>query len=383
MLLRNSGLSVAASLLLLAPFLVSAYCECGYSVNATTDPNYAVYTDLLESDFTTVKNISLDTDWVVQEWQVDPAASNGPYGRQTQIKNVVSNPVKNANVSSAGIDGDEAGLELYVRSVQPGDQYIGVAEVDSDRMDMLYGTFRAGIKMTSVNGTCGAFFWYFNDTQEIDMEFLSSQLNGTTSPVNLVLHSILSEEQGGDASHTPTYKVIPLPFAADDAVHEYRYDWEPGQVTFYADGEQLVVMTEQQYVPSVPGKVILSHWSNGNPLWSGGPPAVDAKMVVSYVKAYFNSSEVQRRNDYTNRCHDPLANNSICQIPDQIGAPVFGQVPFFSKAAGGNMTVNQTVYGYGTDKKKTSAGISFMKVNGLGGSVVIAAIVGGAIGWVL
>jgi hypothetical protein len=55
------------------------------------------------------------------------------------------------------------------------------------------------------------------------MEFLSAQMNETYSPVNLVLHSVLSMKDGGDASLTPTYKIFPLPFHPADGVHEYRF----------------------------------------------------------------------------------------------------------------------------------------------------------------
>lgn len=136
-----------------------ADCECGYSVNKTTDALHEVFTDLLESDFTTLTNITLDTDWVVQAWEVDKVASKGPYGRKTELKNVISNPAKSDN-SSVGINGDQAGLELFVRKLGSDTEHISVAEVDSSRTDLQYGSFRAGIKATAISGTCGAFFWY-------------------------------------------------------------------------------------------------------------------------------------------------------------------------------------------------------------------------------
>lgn len=130
-----------------------ADCECGYSLNST------VFTELVESDFTLVGNITENTDWVLQEWEVSKEASKGPYGRKAQVKNVVSNPSIQHNVSAQGVNGDPAGLELFVRKPDDNQDYIGVAEADSRRTDMIYGTFRAGIKTTGVNGTCGAFFW--------------------------------------------------------------------------------------------------------------------------------------------------------------------------------------------------------------------------------
>lgn len=41
------------------------------------------------------------------------------------------------------------------------------------RSDFLYGTYRARMKTSNVDGTVAAFFFYRNDTSEIDMESLS------------------------------------------------------------------------------------------------------------------------------------------------------------------------------------------------------------------
>lgn len=138
----------------------AADCECGYSVNSTKDSDHAIFTDILESDFTTLKKISVDTDWVLQEWSVEQKASRGPYGRKTMARNAVSNPASNLKVSDDGILGGQAGLRLYVRKLNPDDQYVSIVEADTFRTDMMYGSFRAGIKTTNINGTCGAFFWY-------------------------------------------------------------------------------------------------------------------------------------------------------------------------------------------------------------------------------
>ncbi|KAA8899763.1 glycoside hydrolase family 16 protein, partial [Sphaerosporella brunnea] len=318
-----------------------ADCECGYFIKAReVGDHQAVFTEVLESDFTTLKDIRINTDWVPQNWSVDKEDSKGPYGRRTDLNNLKSNPVQ-----SGAPFIQEAGLELWVRKLAPGDEYVGVAEVDTFRTDMLYGSFRASIKTPRVNGTCAAFFWYLNDTQEIDMEFLGRQTNDTYSPVNLVMHSTLSSEYGGDASKTPTYKIVPLPFQANEGFHEYRFDWQPGIVSFYADGQQLTDMADQKYVPNVPGKIILSHWSNGQPLWSGGPPEEDAKMVVSYVKAYFNSSNPVRIKDHHQRCGIAPKEKAVCQIPDQMGPPKYGDVYFFHKDPSGNKVNNQSIFG--------------------------------------
>lgn len=66
--------------------------------------------------------------------------------------------------------GGPPGLQLWVRGVNNLSDYVAtdpsergkmvrVAEIDSLRDDIRYGSFRIGMKMAEVEGTCAAFFW--------------------------------------------------------------------------------------------------------------------------------------------------------------------------------------------------------------------------------
>ena len=185
---------------------------------------------------------------------------------------------------------------------------------------------------------------YFNDTQEIDMEFLGAQQNDSSSPVNLVLQSPQAKEQGYNAAGTPGYDVHQLPYQPDEGFHEYRFDWTPTAVMYYADGVLLKTMTKS--IPTSPGRITLSHWSNGDPSWSAGPPATDAILTVQYLKGYFNSSDVARQNDWKNRCHHVKAVNATCPIPEvttDTNSNATAHTFFFSREK--NMAANQTVSG--------------------------------------
>lgn len=68
---------------------VVAFCECGYSTaldmsSLRSPPIESIstyrFTDLIESDFIHIRNISLDTDWKRQDFAMTPALSRGPYG---------------------------------------------------------------------------------------------------------------------------------------------------------------------------------------------------------------------------------------------------------------------------------------------------------------
>jgi beta-glucanase (GH16 family) len=178
------------------------------------------------------------------------------------------------------------------------------------------------------------------------MEFLSHQFNESQGAVNLVLQTPQSVQQGFDASNTSGFEVQHLNFRPDGNFHEYRFDWTKERVTFYVDGEFLHEMTEN--IPTEGGGIFFNHWSNGDPLWSAGPPDKDTVMTISYLKSYFNSTNTERsQNDYQKRCpvYDPA---KVCAIPAQNSPPDNAISPgaaktyFFSNEK--DMTPGQVVY---------------------------------------
>ena len=186
------------------------------------------------------------------------------------------------------------------------------------------------------------------------MEFLSSQfvVENNTYPVNLVLQSEQSVQAGFDATGSPNFKLVNLPFNPTSGYHEYRFDFVPGKVIFLADGQELATMNTLA-VPTQPGHLILTNWSNGNNKWSFGPPPEDSVISVAYVKAYFNSSSSERQSAWATRCRGSISPDAICAIPD-MELPPYPAAPassgtietpatfFFSDEK--NMTENQTVY---------------------------------------
>ncbi|KAK3302511.1 concanavalin A-like lectin/glucanase domain-containing protein [Chaetomium strumarium] len=327
-----------------------ADCECGYTIasppsesNERNGDNNGVllFTDLLETDFTRLvadddnnkNNMAWDTtDWAPQAFNLTAQRARGKYGEMFDVGNVGFH---------GGGDQGQQELRLAVRS-QVLDGMVPVAELDTRRLDIFWGTFRASMKISKVPGTCAAFFWYFNDTQEIDMEFLTKDFNTSNSsyPVNLVLQSREAALAGYDASTTGNFVKTYLPFDPTDDFHEYRIDYLPGRVFFYAKGVKLAEMNGPA-VPSSPGHLILQHWSNGNQYWSGGPPAEDAALAVRYVKAYFNSSSTARsQQDRAARCQDPAAPNAVCEIPEV--TPTNGSAADWFFTEHGNTTSTQT-----------------------------------------
>ena len=75
-------------------------------------------------------------------------------------KNVISNAIPDLNNwTGPGIFGGDPGVQLTVNGGVPADGYVKNAEMDSSRNDLLWGTYRASMKLSSIPGTCSAFFW--------------------------------------------------------------------------------------------------------------------------------------------------------------------------------------------------------------------------------
>jgi len=156
------------------------------------------------------------------------------------------------------------------------------------------------------------------------------------------MQSKQSQAVGYQTAGSGNYEVANLTFDPTASFHEYRIDFVPGNVFFFADGTQIGTMNTSA-VPTSPGHIVLRHWSNGNTGWTYGPPTSDAVMTVSYIKAYFNSTDPARQLAANLRCPDSSVYGANCTIPDQ---PVAGNPMvswFFANQP--NMTNNQTVYG--------------------------------------
>ncbi|KJX95521.1 hypothetical protein TI39_contig4106g00011 [Zymoseptoria brevis] len=300
-------------------------CSCGYMVNTTDQEYHAVFTEIFETDFLHVGDLKKDTgnSWLPQKYDYTAEASHGPYGKAARVENVKTNPLHNAwDWTGPGIHGQDLGLQLWTKDNFvdiSGNSMIRIAEVVSTRDDILYGSFRIGLKTSAVNGTCGGFFFYLNEPAEIEMEFLSSTNQKSAGFVHLVVPSEEDMHRGYIKHDSPNVDAHSLIFSPTTDYNEFRFDWLPDRIDFYANGERLSTVTDD--VPDSPGSLRIIHWSTGDDDWSGGPPKEDAVMTVSYVKAYFNSPEPDNTQVSLMSCQDSLGGEHACRIPDQLKPP--------------------------------------------------------------
>lgn len=148
---RSSRIAALASALLLVQ-RVAADCECGYSaaVSSSTSEDAQqryVFTDLIETNFANISDVSRNTDWVRQAFNTTASTARGPYGQMYAVDNVETQDEANGD-----------GLQITVRS-EAVDGRLSGGEIDTARLDILYGTFRSSMRLTNVSGTVSAFFW--------------------------------------------------------------------------------------------------------------------------------------------------------------------------------------------------------------------------------
>jgi hypothetical protein len=133
--------------------LVSGICDCGYSIQSPGGEELMVFMDGLETDFGQLQNISQSHSWVAQEFTVSAEDGRGNYSKTFEPTNVAIQATHPQNHP-----GHDAGVELRVSSTISNNSISG-SEIDTRRLDLHWGSFRAGMKLTDIKGTCAAFFW--------------------------------------------------------------------------------------------------------------------------------------------------------------------------------------------------------------------------------
>ena len=98
----------------------AAKCGCGYTVNATDQSQYAVFTELMETDFLHVKDVTYNKDhntgWMPHNYNQPAGQAGAPYGMAKQSRNLVPNYIDSPhNWLGPGVEGIDPGLQLWVR----------------------------------------------------------------------------------------------------------------------------------------------------------------------------------------------------------------------------------------------------------------------------
>lgn len=156
------------------------------------------------------------------------------------------------------------------------------AEIASTYATYQYGSYRFNVQTSGVYGCVAGLFYYFSDTEEIDMEILSREND------EAILHCVVHTNDGD------THKFVPLNFDPSAAFHDYRFDWygasDPGseaRVEFFVDDVHRA--TIYRNVPTTAGSILINQWSTADASWADGLTAADATLLVSHITMYYDN----------------------------------------------------------------------------------------------
>ncbi|KAJ7672749.1 concanavalin A-like lectin/glucanase domain-containing protein [Mycena rosella] len=249
-------------------------CACGYK-----DSNGHVWREAIVSTFTQASGAlaAINANWAIA---TDLEADQPPTSTAS-IQYVTANVFEYQ---------DALGLKA---SAYDNSGSVKSAEIFTTRSDILYGSFRMQAQVPSVPGVVFGFFTYITDSQEQDIEFLSSD-------ADYYQHLYYTNQPGqlanGDSDPDAAKDVV-VSGADFTTFGVHRLDWLPGSTVYsYAGSNNGAAVTSTttitKNVPTTPSEFVLNVWSNGDPNFSKGPPTADAIATVQYVHLYFNSTSV-------------------------------------------------------------------------------------------
>ncbi|PGH06264.1 hypothetical protein GX51_02461 [Blastomyces parvus] len=234
-------------------------------------------------------NPEFTKDWAIQDWGVPRKGWVKPLAIDNAIENVFLRE-GNLVLRQQGYSKEQASKKSKV----------SVASITSQNGDIIHGSFRVELKLENAKGgSCGAFFWYHDDENEIDIEILSREFKSDWFPVHYTTHPALDEN--GQVISNAT-KVIPL--RDKDILNSFqrhRFDWTPKELRFYQNSTQ--VHSNALRIPDAPGHAYLNVWADGG-LWSGVPSTTDVFLTIRLIAIYHNTSASDQGLDtaFNKRC---------------------------------------------------------------------------------
>jgi hypothetical protein len=244
--------------------LAKAACECGYKTNTGEIWQYAVVTDFSQLG---TAAWSGDADW--------------------EVTKIVREATVNLEYTGDNVAVSDGKLQLICSAYNASKGgTIRSGQIRTIRDDILGGSFRASYSVASGSaGSVSGFFFYANDTQEIDIEIQSKMSNKT---VHL-----------GNQPTQSTYIFLPNNGVVTE-LHDYRFDWLAGQTNFYLDSVSAGSFSED--VPVVNGRIDLNMWGNGGTFSGPATPTTDNVMSISKIALYFNTSSQTDSTKWAKSC---------------------------------------------------------------------------------
>jgi endo-1,3-1,4-beta-glycanase ExoK len=176
-------------------------------------------------------------------------------------------------------------LRLSVRPEQLGDRQYSGAELQL-REPFTYGRYEVRMRAAKGSAVISSFFGYDQPPlREIDVEFLGNRPNAVQANV---YHA-----SDANAQLLPPFPIVKdLPFDATADFHTYAFEWDPGEIRWYADTILVARTTNINQVPTQPMRPMLNLWLSTSETWAGPiiPSALPAHAEYAWVRIYSRMS---------------------------------------------------------------------------------------------
>ncbi|GAB7365589.1 hypothetical protein MBLNU230_g6660t1 [Neophaeotheca triangularis] len=278
-------------------------CDCGYQ-----DPNTEqVYTDALIVYFN-------ETDTIDPEiFKLQDFASSKQQGYNSVYK--LGAKPKNAQITNDTYMRPRT-QSLQLQADPPADDHtVYGGSLKSQRQDLQYGTFRAGLRGASqwTGGTALSFMLRYNASEALNMDVMNMAENGSDARVSYTVNG-----EWPDVDKTVT-NYTELQAAGIDPWTEYldlRMDWNETDFAAWVGGElERHVSKGDRTVPMAGLPMFLRTWSTGDSYYMAGPPGVNgSRGHVLYVRSFFNSSAMTsgEHDEFDKRC----GGADLCSVED-------------------------------------------------------------------
>jgi beta-glucanase (GH16 family) len=154
------------------------------------------------------------------------------------------------------------------------------AEIENEQKNLLYASLRFRARIVGAPGAVAGLFTYFDDTNESDVEILTSD-----PPTKYRFTNQPATRKGDDV---PGASIAPSNLPSWNDWRTHRIDWLPGMSRWYVDGQ--FIAQNNYSVPRKPSGLVLNMWSDGG-VWSGNMSVgASAELQVQWVQVVFNTS---------------------------------------------------------------------------------------------
>jgi len=170
---------------------------------------------------------------------------------------------------------EDGKMVLNLKKEQFGGKPYTGAELRTDNTDGFYsyGCYEVRMKSAGPSGTVSSFFAFrFNPWQEIDIEVVGK--NNRSMLTNIFFNEGPEGASNNDAFEVPPFpEGVGLSYNASEEFHNYAFEWLPGEIKWYRDGQLVKQATvsgaDPAQIPDIEMQIMMNLWVSSAPSFAG------------------------------------------------------------------------------------------------------------------